>query len=122
MKLYISGPITGMPDLNRKAFKDMANDLFRLGNQAINPHDIGENIEAEFPYDKTPQWIDYMKADCSELCKCDGVVVLPGYEKSKGALIETAIATMLEMPIYTLAMTGLQRIDLLVRELNEHSQ
>lgn len=43
-----------------------------------------------------------MRADIKALCDCDHVVVLPGWEKSRGATLEVFIATQLGMRVTTL--------------------
>lgn len=96
MKLYLSGPITGKPDGNRAAFDNAARALHECGHQPINPHIVGELVEAEFG-NITPEWADYMRADIAELMACDAVATLPGWVESRGACIEVHLAQALGM-------------------------
>lgn len=90
--IYLSGPMTGLPDYNRPAFDEIAQQLRALGKSVFNPGDIGpkENI---MPRD----W--YMRRDIEGLLKSDSVYVLPGWQKSEGAKLEIEIAKQLRLPI-----------------------
>lgn len=91
--VYISGPMTGKPDLNFPAFNRAAEDFRGLGFDVVNPVDINPDPNAK--------WKDCMRADINALFDCSHIALLPGWEKSKGARIEFDIAMALEMePIY----------------------
>ena len=90
--IYLSGPMTGLPDYNRPAFAEAADKLRSEGKSVFNPGDIGptENIMPR-------AW--YMRKDLEALMKSDSVYLLPGWEKSPGAQLEVEIAKELELPI-----------------------
>ena len=88
-RIYIAGPMTGLPDLNFPAFHRAAAILRAAGYEAINP--------AEINPDPTAGWEACMRADIAELVKCDGVALLPGWERSRGASLEAHIAHSLDM-------------------------
>jgi hypothetical protein len=90
--IYLSGPMTGLPDYNRPAFNAVAEELRAQGMSVFNPADIGprENIMPR-------AW--YMRRDIEGLLKSDTVYVLPGWGKSEGSKLEIEIAKQLEMPI-----------------------
>lgn len=90
--IYLSGPMTGLPDYNRPAFNAVAEELRAKGMSVFNPADIGpkENIMPR-------AW--YMRRDIEGLLKSDTVYVLPGWGESEGAKLEIEIAKQLEMPI-----------------------
>jgi len=75
---YVAGPMTGYPDWNQPAFMDMAARLRAVGHQVINPAELHE-ASSEVPWD----W--YLRRDLAELVKCSQVVMLQGWERSKGA-------------------------------------
>lgn len=81
-RIYLAGPMTGLPEFNYPAFHAEAARLRALGYQVENP--------AENP----PQddWEDYMKQAIPQLLTCDLMALLPGWEKSKGAMLEHHIA------------------------------
>ncbi len=98
-KIYISGPMTGYPEYNYPAFNAAENYLQIFGYDKIeNP--------AKNP--KQQCWEDYMKVALAQMLTCDTVVILPGWDKSKGAREEIRIANLLKMPVITLE-TALKR-------------
>lgn len=106
-KAYISGPISGIENGNKKNFCDAEIELIKLGYIAINPHNIGYKIEYDFILieNKTPElikknWQDHMRADIIELCSCDCVFLLEGWETSKGANTELFVAEKLGLEIF----------------------
>lgn len=95
MTIYISGPMTGHPDLNFPLFNDVALALRMGGWDVINP--------AELCADKNSAWSDCMRRDIEALMDCDSIVMLPGYEHSRGATLELHIARELGMTVYELS-------------------
>lgn len=93
-KIYISGPMTGIPGLNFPAFNEAAARLRGCGFEVVNPAEINPDGE------KT--WEACMRADIKALCDCDTIVVLPGWENSKGAHLEVHIAHRLGMRVVSL--------------------
>lgn len=45
------------------------------------------------------QWHQYMRRDLSMLSACNGIALLPGWERSRGARLEVAWADALQMPV-----------------------
>ena len=82
-RIYISGPMTGLPDFNYPAFNAEAARLRALGYHVENP--------AENP----PQdsWEAYMEVCIPQLLNCDTIVLLPGWSESRGALRERQVAS-----------------------------
>ena len=89
MRIYIAGPMSGLPALNFPAFHAEAAKLRALGHEVINP--------AEVNPDTTMPWAQCMRKDIAELVTCDAIRLLPGWEKSKGATLEHHIADRLEL-------------------------
>lgn len=94
MTIYISGPMTGIEDLNFPAFHDAAARLRGCSLNVINP--------AEINPDATMSWEDCMRSDIKALCDCDTIVMLPGWENSKGAHLELHIAHRLGIRVVSL--------------------
>lgn len=90
MRIYIAGPMTGIPDLNFPAFHAAAARLRGIGHVAVNP--------AEINPDPVASWPVCMRQDIAKLVTCDAVALLPGWEKSRGATLEHHIAQQLGMP------------------------
>lgn len=91
MPTYISGPMTGKPDLNFPAFAAKATELRAAGIEVVNP--------AEITHIDGATWADYMRRDIVELMRCDAIHMLPGWGESKGARLEFWIAYQLGMRI-----------------------
>lgn len=84
MKIYISGPMTGLPDLNRPAFNDAAAQLRAQGHEVVNP--------AELPEIPGGTWVDCMKRDIPLLLECEAVHLLEGWRHSRSANLEYQVA------------------------------
>lgn len=92
-KIYISGPVTGMPNKNREDFNRATNIWEYAGFEAINPLDCEHNDG------KT--WAECVRHDLEKLLKCQSIAMLPGWDKSRGAKLEHYIATELGMSVYS---------------------
>jgi nucleoside 2-deoxyribosyltransferase len=92
LKIYIAGPMSGYPDFNHAAFHKQASELHSLGVNVLNPAEIdGGSTDKPWEY--------YMRKAIALLVQADGVVVLDGWENSKGVKLELAIASALRMPV-----------------------
>ena len=83
-KWYLSGPMTGLPDNNQAAFAAVADAMRAVGFDVVNP--------GEVKLAGNPTWLDFVRADLALLLECGGIVMLPGWERSKGARIEHELA------------------------------
>ncbi|MEG2368750.1 MAG: DUF4406 domain-containing protein [Raoultibacter sp.] len=92
MKIYIAGPVTGMPDNNLPAFQAAAKELEAAGYEAIVPHD---SIHAD------AKWRDAMRIAIAQMMQADGVALLGGWVDSEGARIEYNIANQVDIPTHT---------------------
>lgn len=91
MRIYIAGPMTGLPELNFPSFHAEAARLRALGHDVVNP--------AEINPDPGMKWSDAMRADIRELVTCEGICLLPGFEASRGARLERHIALEIGLTI-----------------------
>lgn len=114
MKIYLAGPMTGIPHFNYPAFNSAAAALRFEGHEVFNPaeHDIetfGKDISnpdgcavkaaAEHGFDRRAA----LKADLSWICDhAEAIALLPGWEKSSGANAERALAVALSLEVLTL--------------------
>lgn len=91
MRVYIAGPMSGLPDLNFPAFHAEAARLRAIGFDVVNP--------AEINVDPSAGWAACMRADIVQLVTCHAIALLPGWEKSRGAALEWQIAKALGMRV-----------------------
>lgn len=95
VKLYIAGPMTGLPDYNYAAFHAAARKLRAYGFAVINPAETDLEPGTDMP------WGDWMRRALGLLVQSDAVALLPGSGTSRGAALECHVANELAMPIRT---------------------
>lgn len=85
MNIYISGAITGVKNFE-KLFEACEKKILEKYPSAriINP--------CKIPMQFNPTYADYIKADIKELLRCDIIILLDNWRKSKGAKCEYRIA------------------------------
>ncbi|WP_260273025.1 DUF4406 domain-containing protein [Propionibacterium freudenreichii] len=91
MKLYICGPMSGMADSNRPAFREAAKTLKAAGYLVADP----SRHEVDDPED----WLQWIQAGLTALSSCDGVATLDGHEDSLGATLEIATARWMKIRV-----------------------
>lgn len=89
--VYIAGPMSGLPNFNRKAFYYAEKMLRNLGFRPINPAMLPTDLPEEA----------YMPICRAMIEQCEAIHLLDGWENSKGALQEMQWAVEL----------GLKRLD-----------
>ncbi len=105
LRLYIAGPMTGVKDLNFPAFHARAAELRAAGYVVINPAEINGGADelvacAEMtPEELQAHWQKCMRKDITELCTCDGIAMLDGWTRSKGATLEHHVARALGLMV-----------------------
>jgi len=80
MRIYLAGPMTGMPERNAPAFAEAARELRKQGHLVYCPPESGTHDLAT--------WEDFVARDMLQLAEVQAVVVLPGWSQSRGALLE----------------------------------
>ncbi len=114
MRIYLAGPMTGIPHFNYPAFNSAAAALRFEGHEVFSPaeHDIamfGKDISnpdgcavtaaKEHGFDRRAA----LKADLAWICdKAEAIALLPGWERSTGANAERALAVALGLEIFNL--------------------
>jgi len=92
--------MTGLPECNFPAFHAAAAELRARGYEVANPAEINAETGGD--------WHFYLRADIKALCDCDAIVLLPGWENSKGAHLELHVAHRLGLRVSTLAAYGVR--------------
>jgi hypothetical protein len=88
--------MTGLPDFNYPAFHGASAQLRRAGYEVLNPAEV----EEQNPTPGTPQaWDWYMRRTIGMVTASDGIALLPGWTRSRGAALEVHIACALNLPV-----------------------
>lgn len=100
MRVYIAGPMAGIPDYNHTAFEQRAKDLEALDHIPANPsgikppaHDgpcLGDPVEG-----RDHHYGCQLRAGLEMLMYCDAISLLPGWQESRGASTEEHVARSL---------------------------
>lgn len=90
-RIYLAGPMTGLPEFNYPAFHAEAARLRQLGYHVENP--------AENATPACGSWAGYMRQALAQLVTCETIALLPGWLASRGANIERALAVDLGIKI-----------------------
>jgi len=115
MKLYLAGPMRGYPAFNFPAFHAAAASLREDGHEIFSPadNDIDKQGGKDFSSDYKTGDEDALAAatawtirkaladDTAWICAhAEGIVMLPGWEASKGATAERALTIALNLPVF----------------------
>jgi hypothetical protein len=93
--LYLAGPMTDLPEFNHPAFHTAAAQLRAAGYTVANP--------AENGIDRNESWLVHMRRDIIDMMThCNAVATLPGWQNSRGAKAEIALAAALGMPVQSI--------------------
>jgi len=95
MIVYISGPMTGIPNFNYPAFGAAEARLRAAGFEVRNPVDSEKFNDTGAPQ----SWDWYMRHALRMVLESDAVGTLPGWSKSRGATLEINVAEALGMPV-----------------------
>lgn len=93
-KIYLSGPISANPKW-QEDFKKAEETVAKFWQgEIISPRQIAEQLKNDCP-GEVFSWQDYMRIDLLLLLTCDVIALLPGWENSKGAILEQQVAQAL---------------------------
>lgn len=108
MRLYLAGPMRGYEHYNFPRFREAADKLRRLGHHVICPAEL-DNAQGKNEYvdDLAGEEELYpaIRRDINAIMgvdgpKVDAIVTLDGWEASKGARCEVALAQWAGLPVY----------------------
>lgn len=117
MKIYLAGPMRGIPEFNFPAFHKAAKVLRDLGHEVFNPaeRDIERHGGVDISKGNTAgdervatkeHGFDLrvaLREDLEWICRhADGIALLKGWENSKGATAEAATAQALGLKVIEL--------------------
>lgn len=90
-RIYIAGPMTGLQDLNRVEFEKAfltIRDKYSGLVEIVNPRGVADYLK--WDQSTSLSWIAGVLMP--ELVQCDAIYMLRGWEQSKGATAEHAVA------------------------------
>ena len=116
MNIYVAGPMRGIKDFNFPEFFRASTQLRDLGHNVFNPAErdtveygsekvktaTGDDKEVAAKLGKTPLELarECFLADTQFICaEADAIYLLSGWEKSKGAVAERALAEALGLKV-----------------------
>ncbi len=94
MKLYLSGPMRGKPLFNTNGFAEAARNLRDDGQEIWSPSemDLAEGLDPSQADSWQGDIRALMRRDIKIMLEVEGIVMLPGWQNSKGANFELAVA------------------------------
>lgn len=95
-RVYVSGPMTGYPDLNYPAFELAAKTLRAMGYAVCNPCETTDILGD----DGTLKHADFLRFDFERVLEADFLVALPGWERSLGAISEILMAVRMGVKVW----------------------
>lgn len=98
MKMYIAGPMSGLPQSNYPAFYAAAEVVRLHGYEPLNP--------AENDSDTSKPWEYYIRLAINQVLQAEAVALLPGWRKSRGANLEFSIGKALGLKFFAVDLDG----------------
>lgn len=100
-KIYLAGPMRGLPNLNFDAFHEARARWESAGWQVMSPAsiDLAVGLGPQCHSDDT-MLRQLITMDVACICNCDAIAMLPGWEKSMGSTVELALAQFLGLTVY----------------------
>ena len=92
LKVFLSGPISGHLDTYQKEFGRAAQTVTTAGHIALNPATMPLGLDER----------DYMRISVAMMEAADLVLLLPGWGKSPGSIVERGFAARIGLPTMTM--------------------
>lgn len=96
--VYVAGPYRGLDawevERNIRRAETVALELWRMGAAPICPHTSSRFFDGALPDDM------FLRGDLAMLERCDGVVLVKGWEASAGTVAEVQHANKIGKPVF----------------------
>lgn len=115
MKAYLSFPITGYDEKERRRFAAMTSEMLmrKYFFDVVNPLHIADKIKKmhldEGNWDE-PTYEEYMSADIKQLLECDVIIFCQGWYLSDGCLEEYIEALRANIPAYIISGESIEKL------------
>ncbi len=101
MRVYIAGPMGGIPNWNHPLFDEAEKRWKEAGHQPYNPAHIDRALNYPKESETTGQDLRHiMYTDLGCIMFADAIALLPGWENSLGSAVELAFAQFLGIKIF----------------------
>jgi hypothetical protein len=104
MKVYIAGPMRGLPAFNFQKFFYWAERLEMKGHEPLNPayYDVVRWTRTGKMFDEATDYEEVLKFDLDLITStADAIFLLDGWSNSEGAQREHDLAVKLGLKVYT---------------------
>lgn len=104
-KVYICGPMSGYPEGNYPAFDEVKDRAIKFGFEVVSPVDLNRMDNMPVPDENANPLSEatfhfIVKRDLNAVMGCKGLILLPQWCYSKGALTEYYLARWLGLKFY----------------------
>lgn len=105
MKVYLAGPMSGKPDYNVFEFRSVTDQLREAGYDVVSPIELDEadglDFNEDLPAATEELWLSCLARDFYAIVNdgVQGLIMLEGWEESRGAFLELALARALGLPV-----------------------
>jgi len=105
LKVYLAGPMSSIPDFNFPAFYAAAAALRREGHEVFCPAE--EDLKEWGTLEQVRKNANYRTCLRKDLLwildHAEAIAFLPGWEQSRGAVIEEKLAAVLTLPVLSIS-------------------
>lgn len=101
MKIYLAGPMRGYKDWNFVAFDEAEQKWRAAGHQPFSPAQLFRSMDYSHDSGEDRDHVLHaIQVDLACLYAAEAIALLPGWEHSRGATVELALALYLNLPVY----------------------
>lgn len=111
MRIYLAGPMRGLPNFNLEAFDQAEKRWTEAGWEVFSPAALIRVMPYDIvtTYTEKQRRIHVIQQDLGCIYHSDAIALLPGWEASVGVTVELALAQFLELAVYD--ATTMEQID-----------
>jgi hypothetical protein len=101
MRVYLAGPMRGLPGWNFTAFDNARKAWTAAGHTVLCPAAISRSL----PWGQTDlnvreHLLHVIQVDLACIYAAEAIALLPGWQSSRGVAVELALAQFLGLPVY----------------------
>lgn len=112
MRIYVAGPMRGLPELNLPTFRLVAEQLRKDGHVVFSPSDFSsptDPVDVASGGSSGHSRAYWLRKDVAFIIEhADAIALLPGWERSSGAKLEHYLASELGLARYVVNVDRIQ--------------